>query len=69
MTALRQYYPDYIIPDFAVRRSEDINTSAKSCLPLAFFARTNSIAFEDIIDLTYAILDKLGTKVDHKEDV
>ena len=67
MTALKQYYPMYIIPDFAVRRSEDINTSAKSRLPLAFFARTNSIAFEDIIDLSYAILDKLGTKISHKE--
>ena len=67
MTALRQYYPMYIIPDFAVRRSEDINTSAKSRLPLAFFARTNSIAFEDIIDLSHAILSKLGTKIDYKE--
>ncbi len=69
MTALRQYYPSYMISDFAIRRSEDINTSAKSSLPLAFFARTNSIAFEDIIDLIHAVLSKLGTKVVNKEDV
>ncbi len=69
MTALRQYYPSYMISDFAIRRSEDINTSAKSSLPLAFFARTNSIAFEDIIDLIHAVLSKLGTKVVNKEDI
>lgn len=68
MTALRQYYSNYMISDFAIRRSEDINTSAKTSLPLAFFARTNSIAFEDIIDLTHAILNKLGTKVTNKEE-
>ena len=68
MTVLRQYYSDYMISDFAIRRSEDINTSAKTRLPLAFFARANSIAFEDIIDLTHAILNKLDTKVANKEE-
>lgn len=67
MTALRQYYLQYMVPDFAVRRSEDINTSAKTSLPLAFFARTNSIAFEDVIDLTHAVLSKVGTKVNNDE--
>lgn len=67
MTVLRQFYAEYMFPDFAIRRSEDINTSAKSCMPLAFFARTNSIAFEDIIDLTHFMLNKLGVKMAQKE--
>lgn len=67
MTVLRQYYAQYMFPDFAIRRSEDINTSAKTCLPLAFFARTNSIAFEDMVDLTHLILGKFGIKTTQKE--
>lgn len=59
MAVLRQYYGDYMIPDFAVRRSEDINTAAKLSQPLAFFARTNSIALEDISDLVRALLAKM----------
>ncbi len=68
MTVLRQYYEPYMFPDFAIRKSEDINTSAKSCMPLAFFARANSIAFEDIIDLTHAILGRLGINIVSKEN-
>lgn len=60
MTVLRHYYSDYMVPDFAIRRSEDIKTSAKLNLPLAFFARSNSIAMEDITDLIHSILLKCG---------
>jgi chromosome partitioning protein len=59
MTVLRQFYSDYMIPDFAVRKSEDIPTSAKQALPLAFFARSNSLALEDIKDLIYSLLERL----------
>jgi chromosome partitioning protein len=63
MAVLRQYYGDYMIPDFAVRRSEDINTGAKLSQPLAFFARTNSIALEDISDLIHSLLAKINPSV------
>lgn len=56
MTVLRQFYEKFMVPDFAVRRSEDINTAAKTSQPLAFFARSNSIALEDITDLIHALL-------------
>lgn len=58
MTVLRQYYGKYMVPDFAIRKSEDITTSAKQSLPLALFARANSIALEDISDLIWALLSK-----------
>ncbi len=58
MTALREYYGPYIKEDFAIRRSEDINTSAKLGKPLALFAKKNSIALEDIIELTRYFLTK-----------
>ena len=56
MTVLREYYGDHIKPDFAIRKSEDINTSAKLGKPLAFFAKKNSIAFSDIMELVRYIL-------------
>lgn len=56
MTVLREYYGDHIKPDFAIRKSEDINTSAKLGKPLAFFAKKNSIAFNDIMELVRHIL-------------
>lgn len=58
MTILREYYGPYMKPDFAVRKSEDINTSAKTGLPLSFFAKNNSIAFEDIVDLLHYIVEQ-----------
>lgn len=58
MTILREYYGQYMKPDFAVRKSEDINTSAKTGLPLSFFAKNNSIAFEDIVDLLHYIVEQ-----------
>lgn len=56
MTVLRQYYADHMLVDFAIRKSEDVNTSAKLSLPLAFFVRSNSIALEDFTDLIHSIL-------------
>lgn len=58
MTALREYYSDFIKPDFAVRRSEDINTSAKLSKPLAFFAKRNSNAMYDIVELLLYLIDQ-----------
>lgn len=62
MTALREYYGTYIKPDFAVRRSEDINTSAKLGKPLAFFAKKNSNALADLIELIHYLLAKYTGK-------
>ncbi len=63
MAVLRQYYEQYMMPDFAIRKSEDINTAAKLSQALAFFARTNSIALEDITDLIHGLLMKLNPKI------
>lgn len=61
MTALRDFYGEYIKPDFAIRKSEDINISAKLGKPLALFAKKNSIALEDIIELLHYYLKKYTT--------
>jgi chromosome partitioning protein len=58
MTALREYYGGYVKKDFAVRKSEDINTSAKLGKPLGLFAKKNSIALEDIVELLHYFLSK-----------
>lgn len=63
MTALRDYYSDYIKPDFAIRKSEDINISAKLGKPLALFAKKNSIALEDIIELIHYFLNKYTKQI------
>ncbi len=57
MTVLKMYYSEYIKENFAVRRSEDIVTSAKIGKPLALFAKKNSIAIEDIIELVHYIIN------------
>lgn len=67
MTVLRQYYGPYMIPDFAVRKSEDITSSAKQSMPLAFFARANSIALEDISDLIWSMLNTIESILTSKE--
>lgn len=58
MTALREYYKNYIKQDYAIRRSEDINTSARLGKPLALFAKKNSIALADIVELVHYFLEK-----------
>jgi chromosome partitioning protein len=56
MTVLKNYYSEYIKPDFAIRKSEDINTSSKLSKPLAFFAKKNSNALEDVIEMVHYII-------------
>jgi chromosome partitioning protein len=56
MAVLKEYYGEYVIQDFAIRKSEDFNASAKNSEPLAFFCRVNSIAFEDINEVLKYIL-------------
>lgn len=51
ISALNTLYSEYTIKEFAVRKSEDINISAKLGLALPFFCKKNSTAFEDIADL------------------
>lgn len=57
MAVLKSYYSNFLKEDFAVRKSEDIVTSSKISKPLAFFARRNSNALEDIIDLVHYIIE------------
>ena len=58
MTALRRYYSRYIKEDFAIRKSEDINTSAKLGKPLALFVKKNSIALADMVELIHYFIEK-----------
>ncbi|AVP87932.1 sporulation initiation inhibitor [Candidatus Phycorickettsia trachydisci] len=58
MTALRDFYSEYIKKDFAIRKSEDINISAKLGKPLALFAKKNSIALEDVVELIHYYLNQ-----------
>ena len=57
MAVLREFYSDFIMPDFAVRKSEELHTSGKISLPLAMFCRSNSIALEDVNDVIRYILN------------
>ncbi|MGC8483737.1 MAG: ParA family protein [Thermodesulfobium sp.] len=58
MAVLRDFYGKYVIPNFAVRKSEELHNSGKIGTPLAFFCRSNSIALEDIKDVIWYLLDK-----------
>lgn len=62
MAVLREYYSDFVIPDFAIRKSEEFNTSAKNSEPLALFCRSNSIAFEDMNEVLAFIMAKLNKR-------
>lgn len=53
---LRQDYGDHVMPTI-VRRCEDINISAKLRKPVFNFCSKNSMALEDITDLTKEILE------------
>ena len=57
MTVLRDHYGQFLKPDFAVRKSEDFNNSVKNGIPLAFFAKKNSIAWEDVLEVVHHIVD------------
>lgn len=62
MAVLNKYYSQYLVPNFAVRRSEDFPRSARDQLPITFFCKSNSIAFEDISDLIQVIIAKCEFK-------
>lgn len=68
MNALKEYYGDYLKDGFWIRKSEDIITSSEISKPLAFFAKKNSIALEDILDLVKNILDSaVGVNIEKDE--
>lgn len=62
MSLLRKNYSEIMKPDFAVRKSEDINIAAKLSLPLGVFAKSNSNAFEDIIEVINYIIELTAEK-------
>lgn len=64
--SLRHDYKDAVM-ETIVRKCEDINISAKKRMPVCAFCKKRSIAFEDMCDLSLAILDasahkKIGNK-------
>lgn len=62
MHTLREHYSQYLKRDFAIRKSEDFNISAKTALPLSFFCKQNSNAWEDIVEITHHIIEMSKTK-------
>ncbi len=56
---LGSLWHDYkdVVMETIVRKCEDINISAKKRLPVCAFCKKKSIAFEDMCDLSLAILD------------
>jgi hypothetical protein len=48
MTLLKTNWEKFLIPDFAIRKSEDFPKSFKEQTPIPFFCKVNSIAFEDV---------------------
>jgi len=58
MSVLNKYYNEYLIPNFAVRKSEDFPKSARDQSPISFFCKANSNAFEDISDLVSVIISQ-----------
>lgn len=55
--ALRGEYGNHVMGS-VVRKSEDVNISAKKKLPLSAFCKTKSTAFEDIMDLIHEIINE-----------
>lgn len=53
--SLRRDYKD-VVMEAIIRRSEDMNISAKKKLPVCAFCKKSSIALEDLCDLSLAIL-------------
>jgi chromosome partitioning protein len=58
MSVLNKYYSEYMVENFAVRKSEDFPRSARDQLPISFFCKANSIAFEDISDLIKILIQR-----------
>ena len=59
--SLRHDYKGAVMESI-IRRSEDMNISAKKRLPVCAFCKKSSIAFEDICDLSLAILKDSAVK-------
>jgi chromosome partitioning protein len=59
--SLRHDYKE-VVMEAIIRKSEDMNISAKKRLPVCAFCKKNSIAFEDICDLSLAILRESSVK-------
>ena len=64
---LNTEYKDWIIPDFAVRKSEDFLKSSRDKLPLAMFCKVNSIALEDIVDLLWYTIKQSEESTENRE--
>jgi chromosome partitioning protein len=60
MHTLREHFSSYLKEDFAIRKSEDFNISAKSGLPLSFFCKQNSNAWADIVETIHHIIKISG---------
>ena len=58
IVVLNQIYPQYLMPNFAIRKSEEFNIAGKISKPLAFFCRTKSIAFEDIMEVVRFLISE-----------
>ena len=52
MTYLQNNWSSQIIEDFAVRKSEDFPKAFLEQKPFSFFCKVNSIAFEDLSEVT-----------------
>lgn len=58
MTYLKNHWGDYIIPNFAVRKSEDFPKAFLEQTPVPFFCKSNSIAFEDVTEVVKNLVKK-----------
>lgn len=66
MHTLRENFSDFLKKDFAIRKSEDFNASVKCALPLSFFCKQTSNAWEDIVELIHYIIDISKTETEKK---
>lgn len=62
MSYLQKHWSKYIIPNFAVRKSEDFPRAFLEQSPLSFFCKTNSIAFEDVSEVVRNMVKKCEAK-------
>lgn len=68
MAILRQFYNEYLIPNFAVRKNEDFNKAAKLGLPLCFFAKKDSNALNDVIELMHTLIKRSSIHEETKKN-
>jgi chromosome partitioning protein len=57
MSYLKKNWEKYIIPEFAVRKSEDFPKSFLEQMPLSLLCKVNSIAFEDMAQVVRHIVN------------